>query len=116
MNIRGVKALLLTKTTNVWSDFLPEKKPKPAVVFTHIANGGSRGMSGGRERLFDTWRIMVIATSKAQCQTLANSIKQVDNTNDLNFKNIFVLADGSIPSQPDDKTHSFYVDIKTYNR
>ena len=115
MNTTGLKALLKTKHNNIWSDFIPERKPLPAIAYSHITSGGSRLLKGTRTGLFDTWRILVVAKTSLECQNIITALKTLDNTNDDNFKNIFVVADGKITTDPSDKTRTFFIDIKTYD-
>lgn len=114
MNTIGFTSLLKTKTNNVYADFVPEKKPLPAVSFTHLANGGSRILKGNRSGLWDTWRVMCIGKNRSESESIAKSIKELDNSKSSDFNNIFVIADGNVTASPEDKTRVSYVDIKTY--
>ena len=114
MNTIGFTALLKTKATRVYADFVPEKKTLPAVSYTHIANGGDRILEGSRSGLWDTWRVMIVGSSRGDSEDLLALIKTLDNTSTAAFPNVLVLADGNITASPDDKIRTAFVDIKTY--
>ena len=112
--IELTKLLKSTTGKTVYIDFIPEKKPLPAVVYSHIADGFSRVLKGGKSGNWDTWRVLCIGRSRTEIQALKTAIKSLDNTKSDYFSNIFVVAEGNIPARPEDKTRTAFVDIKTY--
>ena len=117
MNESGFKNLLssVSGSVTVWTDFVPEKRPLPAIAYTHITNSGERLLKGSRYGLRDTWRVMVVAKTRSEYKAIIDAIKDLDNTSSEDFKNIFVISDGGIPSQPEDKAKVAYIDLRTYD-
>ena len=118
MNRAGFRATLLSALDNekVYIDVLPEGKPTPALTYSHITGSASRLVSGVRVNAWDTWRVRIIGTSRAKNDEIIEKLLLLDNTNDNIFKNIFVEIIQAVPSDPDDKYVSSFIDFKTYNR
>lgn len=114
MNNIGMTALLKTKVNNVWADFVPEGKPLPAVSFTHVANGADRILKGKKVGEWDTWRVIVQCKNSKDRDTTADLLKELDNTNSIHFKNVFVVSAGNLQAMPNDKLRNAYVDLRTY--
>ena len=115
MNTIGFTKLLEGKVNRVYADFVPEKKTLPAVAYSHLSNGGSRLLKGSRTGLFDTWRVMIVCKTRTECDALLLTLSELDNTKSADFMNVFVIADGGIQAQPEDKTRTAFIDIKTYD-
>jgi len=117
MNRIGMKNLLSAVVDEaVWIDFVPEKKTIPAVTYTHLANGGIRKLKGSRAGLWDTWRVLAVGNNRTESDAILAKLKTLDNTDNADFKSVFILADGDIPAQPEDKEFRAFVDLKTYDR
>jgi len=118
MNRVGFRALILSVLDNekVYIDTLPEKKPTPALTYSHITGNASRILSGKRVNSWDTWRVRIIGTDRAKNDAIIDKLMTLDNTNDSNFKNVFVETIQAVPSDPDDKYVSSFIDFRTYDR
>lgn len=117
MNRIGLRELLVNTLgagIDVYPDYVPEGQNVPAVAYTHISNGSTRTVKGNSVGNYDTWRISVVGNSRAECDTVVTTLKNLDNTKDDNFQNVFVLFDGDVPVSPDDAFRYSFVDIKTY--
>lgn len=118
MNRVGFKELIETVANGkkVWIDVVPEKRPLPAFTYSHITGGGSRILSGKRVNQWDTWRVRVIGTDRYQTDAMINDLKGLDNSSSEHFKNVFIDTIQAVPSEPDDKTVSSFVDFRVNNR
>ena len=115
MNIIAFKALLETKTTDdVYIDFVPEGKTIPALSFTHITDGWLRILNGHKSGVWDSWRVLIVGNSRAECDAILTSLDELDNTKSNDFSKVFIMAKGNLISSPSDKTRTAFLDIKTY--
>ncbi len=99
----------------VWEDFIPEKQKLPACSYKHIADGGSRVLNGKRVGEWDTWRVTITGKSRTDYDAIMTTLKGLDNTKAVGFKNIFVMVARDVPANPDDKIRSGFIDPRVYN-
>lgn len=110
-------AILSVVSVPVWEDFIPEKKPKPAVSYSHISNGGSRVLNGKKVSEWDTWRIVITVDKSNDIRdSIIDQISGLDNTTNPDFKRMFVLNEQKIPSQPEDDFKAAMIDFRVYDR
>mgnify|MGYP000625086044 CR=1 FL=1 len=119
MNRDGIRALILDTLNNdikVYPDYVPERKPLPAITYTHIANNSDRRLDGDKTGGRDSYRIRVISESRSEGDAIIDQLQSMDNTSNDNFKNIFVLTVTDNIADPDDRTFMAFVDIQVFNR
>lgn len=108
-----IKSVIIKQV--VWPDVVPEGETIPAASYSHIVGGGSRLLDGKKVNEWDTWRVIASGKNRGQCDEIISLLKTLDNTKDNNFKNIFVISEQSVPSEPDDSVFSAFVDFRTFD-
>ena len=121
MNQAGVVSLIkgvLSSPKSVYADFVPENKSLPAITYSHVGNGFTRIHNGRKTGKWDTWRIRVIGdrSKYLDCQAVRDELLAMDNISTDDFTNCYVIMDGKVPSQPEDETIVYYLDIRTYDK
>ena len=102
---------------DVWVDFVPEKKPYPAVTYTHVSNPPSkRLLNGNKDANSDTWRVSVITESYDDRETILAQLKTLDNSFSNDFKNVFIISTHPEPADPNLDLIRAFVDFKTIDK
>lgn len=101
----------------VWADFVPEKKPFPAVAYIHIANlPATRLLGGNRDSNSDTWRLSIITENYDDRDIILGQLKTLDNSFSNDFKNVFIISETNEPADPNLEVIRAFIDLKTVDR
>ena len=108
--------LLTAAGLNPYEDFVPQNQPLPAVSYTFISAPHSRELNGARTGSYCVWRLQLVAKTKADLETLENTVQTLDNVSNVDFRRVLVDPLEPVAQDSESITYVTTVDIRTYER
>lgn len=95
-------------------DFVPDKKPLPAVSYQHVSHSAARLLDGTKSGQSDTWRMALVVDNIDDMGPLVNSVESLHNIITNDYQRVFVRVVSGQSQDIDQPNRQTLVDVQTY--
>lgn len=107
---------LLTSAVDVkvYPDSIPESASVPAISYFNIGYSSSRNTEGRKTKQYESWRVIVEASSSDDLTTIINQLEALDNTSNSDFSKIYSKLNQIEPKDVDALHRRAFIDVTLY--
>lgn len=96
---------------SIYSDFVPENEPMPAISYSNVTYLSGRVLSGRKTRRQTVWRVMLVSNDDDEVESMLGTILTLDNTSNEYFQRVFVEVVNREQKLPLEPTRRIFVDM-----